>query len=377
MDPYQGRPIAELLAEHAAGVKELQGLVEADLAAAGDLSTKTDELFLLRFLLSADLKPNDAAAAVKRAIKFRLDNKDLLKAGTLGYGHEIIETARHFNSVGYVGMLGDSPATAVRIQHASTKNIMSRFSEEECSLYLLALNEFSFQRCDKLTRETGKLVKVINIVDMAHMSLLSNDASFRSAQGKSSHISSDVYPQMLGKAVILNMPTTLRWLIKLFSKFMSKKTTEKLAICGAKSTDSRSDCDTCPYLKSLGVKKEQVPAFLGGTNPHLPRHFVKPTEREGVHVIKLTKSNPEHTVTYNVAEGKGAVICNVFTLKGPGGAVTTECGGKTLPSVPVPAKGRPQELLPFSTQPGVVRITAKHTGGDTTLVITCFQHEKQ
>ena len=101
------------------------------------------------------------------------------------------------------------PINFVVVDHSSTKALMDDHPFEKVQQFCLFTREDDFQICDRLTRETRKLVKTVTVVDLYGMSVFSGDADkrFAKALGDSSNISSDLYPQFLLKTIVINLPS--------------------------------------------------------------------------------------------------------------------------------------------------------------------------
>jgi len=147
---------------------------------------------------------------------------------------------------------------------------MRALTHEQCVQHMLAQNERNFRLCDRLTRETGRLCKLVVIIDGAQVSLFKFDRRFPKAQGAVSHLSAVYYPQVLGRTVMVNPPAVFKFMFAVFSVFVSAATKEKFAVCPAKpSSGSALDC---PYLaRSFGAQAAQaLPPFMGGSFPMPP-----------------------------------------------------------------------------------------------------------
>jgi len=290
-------------------IQEYRTKVDEVLAALdpNDCDVTVDALFALRFLLSS--KTRDVAEAIKNAkatLEWRRANRTMLAAaaaGNLPHG----DTFAQFVKTGYAGVLGGHhPVFVVRAGIADTHGLMRALPHEQCVEYLLAQNEKGFRLCDKLSRETGRLCKMVIVIDGAHMSLFRFDRRFPKAQGASSHLSAMYYPcvplqkkthtkkpelaaaqaltranarkrrQLLGRSVMVNPPAFFKMLWSIFSLLMSATHREKFALCGATKTWEHS-ASACPFLSSFGPGQDAaVPAFLGGTLPVPPSLAASP-----------------------------------------------------------------------------------------------------
>lgn len=133
-------------------------------------------------------------------------------------------------------------------------------SQHDLVDWLNWLNEFGFRECDRVTRATGRLTKLIRVNDMMNASLL-QDRGFFSAVGKSSKIATFVWPQLVEKNVILNAPSLISMVIKLASTFLSPSTMSKVALCRGNTLNG--SLDDCPFA-SRRFHRDDLPTFMGG-----------------------------------------------------------------------------------------------------------------
>jgi hypothetical protein len=326
-----GEDVAALLAVHGASVAELRRAAGAELQAAGDVGTPLDELFLLRYVLSTggDKGKFDcakAAAKVAKCLAWRKANLAALRKWVAGEHDPALDVFDFFQTRGWLraaipGTL--SPVFVVRTGHSCPRTLMERFSHDRVVFMLLVNNEVGFQLCDKRTRESGRLVKVITVIDGAGASFFDFDRRFGKCLGESSHMSEDVYPQLLGKTVMINFPVTVRFIIKTVSLLMSAKAREKQVICSGTNT-AQKDCSQCPFIKRMGIRPEDVPDFLGGRDPHLPEHFVPILSRPGAHKLALSSKAPQATAEHAVpANQHAAKVCVDLVLVEGAGATAT------------------------------------------------------
>jgi len=256
--------IKDLVAKHKAQVDQILFALKNDVK--GDEDVIVDELFALRFLLS--IRKLDVAEATKNArdtLAWRNANREKLAAAAKG---DLPNDAAFnlFVKSGYAGTLGGlHPVFIVRAGLGSTRDLMNALSHDQVVEYLLMQNERAFRMTDGTSRETGRLCKLVTIIDLAEMSLFKFDRRFPKAQGASSHMSAVFYPQLLGKSVAINAPTFFKMMFGIFSLFMSPAAVEKFSMCPAQNTKEKS-ATACLFLAKFGANgPASVPDFLGGT----------------------------------------------------------------------------------------------------------------
>lgn len=160
------------------------------------------------------------------------------------------------------------PVLLVRLAYNRTKTLLAKLPAEELKSHMAFQNEAFYHLLDKLTRESGKLIKVITIADLQGMSVFGKEfgLSYLRLRGEHSKRSMFLHPQMLGVNVVLNLPSSMTFLIKLGKKLFSKRVTERLKFCSAegKRTSNRDDAaEKCPFVRSHGIGSI-LPSFIGG-----------------------------------------------------------------------------------------------------------------
>ena len=168
--------------------------------------------------------------------------------------------------------------------------------------------EEAFRKLDALTRERRQLIKMVNIIDFAHLrwSLFgggSNDPRFFKVMGNSSKVAQYVYPQLLQNSVMINLPRFFSVIYAFMKPFIPKRTAKKIAVCagrpaalqqlapGAK-VPAHADLSRCPFAR-LWARAPDVPAFLGGS-----------AKGKGAEMGRVTvKAGRKHAVEVHVPAG--------------------------------------------------------------------------
>ena len=116
---------------------------------------------------------------------------------------------------------------------------------------------------DKRTRETGRLNKLISVVDLQGMSLgKAANRTMMNAMGAVSKSNDINTPQLLSKIVMLNVPSLLHVLMSMMRPLMSKATMDKISMCKRKAT--KGDITLCPFINSFPDGPANVPKPAGG-----------------------------------------------------------------------------------------------------------------
>ena len=130
--------------------------------------------------------------------------------------------------------------------------------------YMNTANEIMYKQLDKITRKTRRLTKMCMLMDYSEspIKLTSKSQQFTKAQGRNSKHSEFMYPQMQGKALVINLPKIIVQFWNVAKRFFSKNMVEKIAIVSA---DTSNILDTCPDAAAMFGSAERTPSFWGGT----------------------------------------------------------------------------------------------------------------
>ena len=222
-----------------------------------------DELFVLRFLLA---DPANAERNLKACLEWRQRNRDTLIEASKGHLPHEAEIQKHAKK-GVCGWLGDQYLiSVVRAGHGNSSGIMKELTYDQALAHLLFHNEYLFTLVDQQTRRTGRMCKVITVLDLQGFSMRSFDRRFAKASGDSTHLATMYYPQLTKTVVLINLPVTFRILHSFATRFPSRASLDAQKLCpGRTSTGSAAKC---PFVSKFGDSGAgAVPPFLGGTFP--------------------------------------------------------------------------------------------------------------
>jgi hypothetical protein len=161
------RDVAKLLVKHKSEIEQMASKL------GPEIDPKVhDEIFLLRFILS--FKEVDLAVdAVRKCIAWRTENAALLQLvdrKECVVAHERI--AKYAVSAYHSKPLADgSPLLVTRAGICDLTSLLENVTQAELVDWLMWLNETAHRECDRITRETGRITKVVRVNDMAGASL--------------------------------------------------------------------------------------------------------------------------------------------------------------------------------------------------------------
>jgi hypothetical protein len=240
-------PVSKLLQQHAAGIAELKGQVP-------DLSIyDNNDVFFLRFCLTE--YPNAAfadgmewrnspqgqricqaaAAAIPEATT--MITKD--DAGKTNWNNEpILAAAPHSeiiskyitpaNCITTTSSTGDL-VYCIRAGAIDDNGLMDAVSIDQMVDFFLYVKEVNAIVADLRSFETDQLLSIVTCNDLSGVKLLGGSADFRKALSQSSAIASTVYPPTYaGPTLLLNLPTLLSALVKLFTPLFPDSVKQRL-----------------------------------------------------------------------------------------------------------------------------------------------------
>jgi len=260
--------LEELTPEQWQKIKDLKA---AYLAAGGELDEYGD-IFILRFLVDKDWKYEKALKKAKSTAAWRA------KSGVNGFRKQIA-SGLVYNEIPNIKELFTT--VAVSNAHSRTKagdlmtfidygslDVNKFFKLLDNSQYFDINNfilEYVSYHSDKLTQETGALVRQFMVIDaggigLAHVSLRMF-IRFKPIMP----LADLYYPELLGGARVLNAAWALHQGWKLVKPLLSKQIQDMVGIL---------DCKHTPGALLKVADPEAVPDFYGGTCTTIPRPAV-------------------------------------------------------------------------------------------------------
>jgi hypothetical protein len=143
--------------------------------------------------------------------------------------------------------------------------------------------------CDRVTRETRRLVKLIAINDFTGMPMRRPPSAWMNSFAESSKTAEKVFPQLVETNAMVNCPSWFNWIFAIVRLFLSKKTLDKMKRCGGDA--KRGDIGDCPFVRSH-LSPTTVPSYLGGSC-ECPRGCVPGTPNCVTHPLPRKPSDEE------------------------------------------------------------------------------------
>lgn len=255
------RGLDSLFHKHGERVRVLLQALRGDGHAVGD-STPYDDIWALRFVLSHP-EDADAARAAAETLRWRAEMKEMLAAAAAGKSLKRFESLERLVVAQYHGETSTgTPLYIIRAGISNTVALTNAHTHEEMVEFMMYRKELGFLLCDAMTRKTRKLTKLVTVNDLSHVSLLAGtDKRFTAVLGAASKLSETLYPQLLDRAVLINVPYIFGAIWSIIKGLMSANTRAKVAVCGSSDT-RKGDISKCPFAKLINL--HTVPSFLGG-----------------------------------------------------------------------------------------------------------------
>ena len=247
-----------LLKKHAEKIAKLRKALGEEIQG----SDEDDDVFLLRYVLSSKQKTAEALKRIRKRREYLRANSEWLTLDKEA-PHDAKFRRYMASDIHAHGQRDGGPLHLVRGGVVNSQAIMKCVSKEELSQWFVHQKLQAWEVCDRLTRESGRIIKLVSIIDLNNFSMWSADSTFRQALGDSSKLSENLFPQLQGKTVILHPGAAFSMMFKIFSLLMSKAMVEKVATCSGTYHTGKTIND-CPYVARTFESPDLVPSYAGG-----------------------------------------------------------------------------------------------------------------
>ncbi|KAJ3411186.1 hypothetical protein HDV05_002614 [Chytridiales sp. JEL 0842] len=247
-----------LLETHAAEISALESRLK-DV-----LTPETDKIWLLRYIMSYKTASQEAEEACRFSIKWLHDNKEEIESIYAGNKPPLADKITQFQVVGsHKFTKAGEPVFYVRIGLCNTKGLMDAVPYNDV-LHFMVINRIAIMRyCDLQSRKEGRIIRAITVLDFQGFSMSrGNDSRFTRIIGASSKLAEQLFPQLLGVSVFVNVPSYMRWGFKALTPLMSPRAVAKMRFCPG-NVHTNKPFSACPYL-SKTFDENDIPTFLGG-----------------------------------------------------------------------------------------------------------------
>jgi hypothetical protein len=140
---------------------------------------------------------------------------------------------------------------------------MSSVSVEEMIDFFLYAKEVHSAVANMRSLEKDSLIQVITCNDLSGVKLVGGSSDFRSALSLSSKKASQLYPSLSGKTLMLNLPTLLGALVKLFTPLFPESVRKRIRFQSGplKNVDNLMQIAESGVARSEFVKQMEMLAY--------------------------------------------------------------------------------------------------------------------
>lgn len=271
------RPLlTELLHEHAAPIAALKAKIQHHPCYVKD---RYDDIWILRFFLSHKNVTKASAAAID-TMEYRSENK-LNEMGDIR--HKLFDHTNPHSELNfdvhkkYLSMchswnavmhtlpnLDHGLVTYILAKNCPMSKLASEMTAEEIQDVYMLTNESIYQILDEISRRTGRLTKLLRVIDLKGVSLSSFNLEYARRDAACNKELQNYYPQLLGSVLFVNPPSFMLATWKIVLPLFPKSFAEKIQfVCPSKNPN-----DIKYFLRY--VKEDDLDERYGGNNKVWP-----------------------------------------------------------------------------------------------------------
>jgi len=310
-DEHDDRPfVKDLLKKHSKTIKSVQKIIIADENIGKKLYNpeKHDDIWILRYVLTHKSKAKAAAKAALKTIKFRDELKMDEEYGDIrnrimNYGSyseqdngepdveplpswELYESFCRKNACVVTQPDPDRGIILYcNVGLVDMNGMMESMTEEQLKQWIIFTNEAIYQVLDEVTRRTGRLTKIIKILDFANVSILGFNRTYVKRDAAIGKATEDFFPQMLGTFCIANAPFWLSAFWKAVRPFFPRRFAEKVDFLPSNATKNLHK-PMQRYVSEANLVKQ-----YGGKNGQWPPPSVSASLMAEVSATKVLTDN--------------------------------------------------------------------------------------
>jgi len=264
--------VAELLKTHAAALAELLAAVQDD-PLFNNHHPYFDELGRLRFLLSAKLDPKKAAANLRSALalrqQFGLDEvrERIRGAPSRTWSTDAAWAAMEMHTILSETIIQPDPdgpiISLIKPAQLDQHRVADEITPAAFQAFVRTRNEAMYAVLDETTRRTGRLTRMVRIMNIEGLSIGGVSQKLSKASGNLSEQTQCLYPQLLVGMVGINVPRPLKFFYDaVIRRFVPAKVQEKVMI-----VDVRQPAELQQLADRHGISLDDVPRWFGGSAP--------------------------------------------------------------------------------------------------------------
>mmetsp|Transcript_6980 Transcript_6980/g.10017 ORF Transcript_6980/g.10017 Transcript_6980/m.10017 type:complete len:335 (+) Transcript_6980:98-1102(+) len=241
----KGTSVKELLQIHSSKLQSLQEI------ASKYPNAPTDDIFYLRYCVD-ETNNNDLETQLKSNLEWREGEGRSICATAQKAFHEATLDEKKWNNEPIRTMAPHSTILntyistpqcittstrtndlvyCIRAGKIDDTSLMTQLSVDQMTEFFLYIKEIQALEANRRSVELDRLVAIIVANDLSGVKLVGgggSDASFRKALSASSKKGNELYPNLAGPTLLLNLPRLLGVLVKLFTPLFPKEVQAKL-----------------------------------------------------------------------------------------------------------------------------------------------------
>jgi len=268
--------VSDLMEKHSSKIQKVREKIQNHEFYFADLY---DDIWILRFILSHKGAVDKAVKAAKHTMEFRHKYK-LNEVGDIRakiFDHESIDEPQAFpvykmahdcmerNSM--MECLPDPDRGVVvytMIKGIKMQKVVDDFTSDDLFTMYMYNNEAIQQINDEITRRTGKLTKMIRIMDATNFNFSELSFAYLRKDTAVNRLLEDCYPQSLGAFLMVNPPSWVSRVYKMFQPLLPKRFNEKFSLV----SPLENQRDVKQFLRF--VSEENLPERYGGRSKVWP-----------------------------------------------------------------------------------------------------------
>lgn len=116
----------------------------------------------------------------------------------------------------------------VRAGKIEDKKLMSEVTVDQMVDFFLYCKEVNAMAADMRSVHTDSLIRVVTCNDLSGVKLIGSSSDFRASLSAASKKGNELYPSLNGRTLLLNLPTLLGALVKIFNKLLPAAVRERI-----------------------------------------------------------------------------------------------------------------------------------------------------
>mmetsp|Transcript_35777 Transcript_35777/g.66296 ORF Transcript_35777/g.66296 Transcript_35777/m.66296 type:complete len:317 (-) Transcript_35777:289-1239(-) len=275
--------LQSLLATHQSSIASLKDT--ATTITQDEAVAPQNDVFYLRYVLNDSYEDDEQRiAALKSNLEWRMnDGNDIVTSARTAINAAMMQTAENGkfnnepirNAAPNANIINEYLTTTqcittslpttndliycIRAGKIDDKGLMSKVSIDQMVDFFLYCKEVNAMVADMRSVQSDALLKIVTCNDLKGVKLVGGSSDFRASLSAASKKANDLYPSLNGRTLMLNLPSLLGPLVKIFKLLLPKAVTERLRF----ENGPLSEVEDLREVAEGGVGREE---FVGQVN---------------------------------------------------------------------------------------------------------------